>query len=338
MSAWWDWMVGVSAQVAVLVTVILATELVCGRFLWPQLRAALWALVPLRLVVPPWIASPVSIAGLAPESSAAVADAAPSQPTGAFVIWLAGVSVALFLLVSRYRRLRSACKGPRAPRAIQVACARLARDLRIRTPEVRIVDALRSPAVFGIWRPVVVLPRDLLPALDGPRLEHVLLHELTHIRRFDPLTGLLCTVIRVAYWLHPLVWLACRREETLREICCDDAVTAAIDDVDAYRHTLLELACGRGLEPGLPFMRRRSQTLVRLRSLARPVRSIPAHRPRLRGTVTLALLTLVFACCMPCADAPLRAPGIRDQADVDALEGCMQRRFLVFGLLAASDD
>ena len=66
------------------------------------------------------------------------------------------------------------------------------------------------PCTAGWIRPVILLP-DEYSTWSRERLEVVLLHEMSHIRRMDIVPHLLSEVARVIYWFNPLVWLAAAR-------------------------------------------------------------------------------------------------------------------------------
>ncbi|HEY1786715.1 MAG TPA: M56 family metallopeptidase, partial [Verrucomicrobiae bacterium] len=75
------------------------------------------------------------------------------------------------------------------------------------------------------------------------QLRAVLLHEAMHLRRGDVWTNCAQTLLQIAYWWHPLLWLANIRIRRLREEAVDDAVMLALrDGADAYAATLLEVA------------------------------------------------------------------------------------------------
>ena len=77
---------------------------------------------------------------------------------------------------------------------------------------------------------------------DAQRCPIVLLHELTHARRKDPLLWLMAQVAVALYWCHPLAWLAAARFRREQERSCDDAVVRAGADRSAYAEDLLSQA------------------------------------------------------------------------------------------------
>lgn len=110
-------------------------------------------------------------------------------------------------------------------------------------PKLRLTDAAMSPAVCGLFRPVILLPRKLVGKLSREQLGTVLLHELIHLRRRDLWVNCVQTLLQIAAWWHPLLWLANARIRRVREEAVDEAVACALrDDADAYPTTLLEVA------------------------------------------------------------------------------------------------
>src|SRR5436190_3302559 len=107
----------------------------------------------------------------------------------------------------------------------------------------RLIDRAMSPAVCGLFRPVILLPRVLWEQLPPAQLRTILLHELIHLRRRDVWVNCLQSLLQIFYWWHPLLWLANARIRRLREEAVDDAVMLALaDQSESYAPTLLEVA------------------------------------------------------------------------------------------------
>ncbi|HEU5023042.1 MAG TPA: M56 family metallopeptidase, partial [Bryobacteraceae bacterium] len=77
--------------------------------------------------------------------------------------------------------------------------------------------------VFGIFRPVLLLPEDLNRRLSSEQLEAVLAHEARHARYRDNLTAALHMLVETLFWFHPLVWWIGARLIEERERDCDQA-------------------------------------------------------------------------------------------------------------------
>jgi beta-lactamase regulating signal transducer with metallopeptidase domain len=207
-----------------------------------------------------------------------------------------------------------------------------------RLPEVRIPEGARGAAVVGFLRLVVVLPQRLIQTATREEVGHVLLHELAHVKRRDPLLQLFCLVVQVVFWFHPCIWLARRRLSTLTELSCDQTVAAALGGSTAeYRRTLLRLARPMLLpQPfgSLAFLRRRSQLLLRMEWLERRESSRRGKAPPgtaltcLRRSLAVGLGTLVLLCCAPVARPPADWERFTPPP-LESLQGCLQLRYAV---------
>jgi uncharacterized protein (TIGR03435 family) len=83
---------------------------------------------------------------------------------------------------------------------------------------------LVEPGVFGIFRPVLLLPEGILETLSAGQLEAILAHELCHVRRRDNLTAAIHMLVQATFWFHPLVWWLGVRLTDERERACDEEV------------------------------------------------------------------------------------------------------------------
>ncbi len=63
-----------------------------------------------------------------------------------------------------------------------------------------------EPGVFGLFRPVLLLPAGIAERLTPEQLQAILAHELCHVRRRDNLTAALHMLVQAVFWFHPLVW------------------------------------------------------------------------------------------------------------------------------------
>jgi len=134
-----------------------------------------------------------------------------------------------------------------------VSCIRLRKDLvgAVRLQEnVYLADRIASPFVLGLFRAKIYLPS----SMPKEQREFVLLHEKTHIRRWDPLWRALSFLALALHWFNPLVWLAFRLSGTDMEMSCDEAVMEKMSqDVRGdYAACLLEMASGRRAFAGMP--------------------------------------------------------------------------------------
>ncbi|HEY4086018.1 MAG TPA: M56 family metallopeptidase [Bryobacteraceae bacterium] len=81
-----------------------------------------------------------------------------------------------------------------------------------------------EPGVFGIVRPLLLLPDNLAETLSPEQFESILAHESRHIQYRDNLTAALHMLVEMLFWFHPLIWWVGARLTDERERDCDHAV------------------------------------------------------------------------------------------------------------------
>jgi bla regulator protein BlaR1 len=190
------------------------------------------------------------VPALAPVVSTANAKRAMSGlPIGPATIWLAIVwLVGAIVMLARVAigHLRLAVSLRRAPevRAPEWIAARgaAADQIGLRgAVKLRRSAETDVPLTGGVFAATVMLP-ETADEWSAEQRRIVLLHELTHARRRDPLLWLLAQVAVALYWFHPLAWLAAARFRREQERSCDDAVVRAGTDGSVYAAQLVELA------------------------------------------------------------------------------------------------
>jgi beta-lactamase regulating signal transducer with metallopeptidase domain len=97
---------------------------------------------------------------------------------------------------------------------------------------------LDAPAVFGWFRPVVLLPVKALTGLTEAQIEAVIAHELAHIRRLDCFVNLFQISTETLLFYHPAVWWVSQRIRAERENCCDDEAIVICGDAVNYARAL----------------------------------------------------------------------------------------------------
>lgn len=127
---------------------------------------------------------------------------------------------------------------------------------------VWLADHIDTPFVLGLFRPRVYLPSDL----PDQELDYIILHERTHIRRFDHIFRVLAWLALMIHWFNPMVWLAYYLSGKDIEMSCDEAVLQQMNrDVRTeYASSLLRLSTGKRLQAGpLAFCSRNPQNRIK---------------------------------------------------------------------------
>lgn len=180
----------------------------------------------------------------------AAVDVAVDVPSGsvdseiaciAVVVWIAGLLLSLLLMVGRSIRAQVSLRGgERHVRSEQVVRRAVGPAVN-RLPSVVVNDRVTTPALVGIWRVRVVLPRSVCDMADE-ELESLLLHELAHFRRRDNLADVARLLFSAAFWFHPAAWALNASYRRVREEACDQFVVETTGDVAGYINAVTMLA------------------------------------------------------------------------------------------------
>lgn len=232
-------LVSVSLSVSVLVLAVILLRYILTRApKWT--RVLLWAVVGLRLLLPFQLAVPVSRykteyvlpviynanyssfrlnTGVhAVDAASNIAMKMTSVPeitekvtdySGGYTavcIWLGGMAVMLcYFIVSALVLKRKTAVSVRTEKNVAVC------------------DNIKTPFIFGVFRPVIYLPSSLTEDKYG----FILKHEKAHIRRRDHLIKPAAFLLLTVYWFLPPLWpafiLLCRDIE----LACDEKAVAS---------------------------------------------------------------------------------------------------------------
>jgi beta-lactamase regulating signal transducer with metallopeptidase domain/type II secretory pathway component GspD/PulD (secretin) len=189
---------------------------------------------------------------------------------------------------------------------------------------LKLVEGRMSPAVCGLFRPVILLPRSLAEKLSPAQMRAVLLHEVFHLRRKDVWVNCAQALLQIVYWWHPLLWIANARIRRVREEAVDDAVMLALrDEADSYAPTLLEVA---KLAFRRPLMSLGLVGIMESRSALRQriERLVDFRAPRKAGLTFASLcgICVFSAVALPMGEAPaltdkstqIEAPAVEQQS------------------------
>ncbi|HEY1081019.1 MAG TPA: M56 family metallopeptidase [Prosthecobacter sp.] len=198
--------------------------------------------------------------------------------------WLSGAL--LLLAVAGIRQGRFARWVRQRPVATDPALLEQVVQLRklagvSRNIQVRLMPAGTTPAIMGVFRPVLLLAENWREHFDQTRLRHVLLHEILHVRHHDLVWNWVVLALQALHWFNPLVWMAGARFQADRELRCDAAVLRLLAPQERldYGRTLLhvqETFFAPPAIPGLaPCVRNHPALLQRITMIAQPNRTRP---------------------------------------------------------------
>jgi len=175
------------------------------------------------------------------------------KPTATFLdryavglVWMVGAMAMLGLMIVRELRFRRALSRlpMNSDRDLAALVDDVARMIGLRhTPRIVLTEAASVPAVAGLVRPVLLMPRDWSTQLADDELDSILRHELLHLKHHDLWLNWSAALLNAIHWFNPLVWIAVARCQEDRELRCDDRALAIAEPAKriAYGRVLLRL-------------------------------------------------------------------------------------------------
>ena len=339
------WLFLSSLQAGVLVALIITVQLLFGRALSPQWRAALWLLLLARLILPwgpesrasvfnmvpsfveqsqpvpgpPVNGEPRALTDLPPAKPADIParelrNAAPSVSAGevAVGVWSLGFGMVLFSvfwadlqLMRRLRRVR-----PVTDERVTALLECCKEEMGVHAPlSVVVTDQVGMPSLLGFVHPRILLPKGLLDALGPEQLRFILLHELAHVQRLDIVVGWVAVVLQALHWFNPLVWFAFHRMRADRELACDAAVLSCVgkECAVAYGRTIIALLERASARPRLLPLAGMAETRPQLKRRIAMIAKFKKNRPFLSAVATLILLLLAAVTLTNAVQSPVEA-------------------------------
>lgn len=152
----------------------------------------------------------------------------PSLSAILAVIWLGGFVVTASLRILGWMRAR----------AIQARGTRL--NLGLPIPALSSSTPI-EPGVFGIFRPVLLLPEGIMSRLTPGQFSAILAHEMCHVRRRDNLLAAIHMAVEAIFWFCPPVWWIGARMVEERERACDEEVLQSGRAPESYAEGILSV-------------------------------------------------------------------------------------------------
>jgi uncharacterized protein (TIGR03435 family) len=143
-------------------------------------------------------------------------------------VWMCGALIVVLRWIRAWQRIRVAVRS-----ALPV-------ELAAEVPAL-CSTAMIEPGIYGIFRPVLLLPEGISGRLAPDQLKAIVAHEMCHVRRRDNLTFAVHMIVEALFWFHPGVWWIGARLIDERERACDEAVLNAGSDAQDYAEGILNV-------------------------------------------------------------------------------------------------
>jgi beta-lactamase regulating signal transducer with metallopeptidase domain len=239
---------------------------------------------------------------MGPQSTLSTANAVRSFPKRWLLVgWGAGAVLVLVRYVLGIRDVRrlKATSTNTADADWHERLVRLKRELGVASAvDLRIGCGAIPPMTWGIRRHTILFPTAAVE-WTAARVDHVMLHELAHVKRRDGLMQLFAQAACAIHWFSPLVWHAAYRLRIERERACDDLVLKLGASPEDYAGHLLQIArdVNAGLSPATISMTQIAGFEKRLRLILDSTRNRQtlSRRSTVLLTFIAAILTALTA-------------------------------------------
>ena len=157
---------------------------------------------------------------------------------------------------------------------------------------IYIANNIDTPFVLGILRPKIYLPA----FLDESEYQYILLHEQTHIKRFDHIIKILGFIALTVHWFNPLVWLMWKLLVQDIEMACDEAVlTVHGGDIYAdYSQSLLNFTVRQNIFIASPLAFGEGDTKKRIKNIL----SLKNNKKKVTIFTIIILIVVAIICIL----------------------------------------
>ena len=162
-----------------------------------------------------------------------------------FLLWISGIFAFIVSTIVVNKRFSRSIKGQIINNWYILAGLEGVKErLNIKTDiPLTLTQAVRTPSLFGLFKPRLLLPVSLLNHFSPDQLKHVLVHELLHFRHRDIIVNWLMQALLILHWFNPIIWYAFTKLREDQEIACD-AMTVKYFGANSskdYADTLIKL-------------------------------------------------------------------------------------------------
>lgn len=212
------------------------------------IRFVLWAMVAVRLIVPfsfesgfslvpnaqalnessysstSYISSDIGdvMENLSADSVEQTENTFPDILAIASFVWAAGAVIMFLYMLLSY----------------VILARRLRERIKLRD-NIWICDRIKSPFVFGIFKPQIYL----LSSMSEEESKYVIAHENTHLKRLDHIWKPLGFLLLCIHWFNPFCWLAYWLFNKDIELACDESVIRELDAKGKKGYSTALLMC-----------------------------------------------------------------------------------------------
>ena len=278
---------------AAFITAVVLIRAVAINKLPKKTFLVLWELVMLRLLIPFSIPSMFSVYTLVTHSIASTtlpevetdysipamqgllvttqgAEQPPADISSSvsmwFIVWCAGIILIVLFFVISYLRCLIEFRTALPVRNHYVE--KWLEKCPLKRPIlVRQSDRILAPLTYGIFRPVILMPKKM-DWKNEKQLQYILSHEYVHICRYDTVTKLIATLALCLHWFNPFVWVMYILLNRDIELACDESVIRQFGEKSKSAYSLMLINMEATKSGLLPFCNNFSKNAIEERITA----------------------------------------------------------------------
>jgi beta-lactamase regulating signal transducer with metallopeptidase domain/photosystem II stability/assembly factor-like uncharacterized protein len=169
------------------------------------------------------------------------------------ITWLLGATIMLaFMLIGNIRlnrNIKRTSTGNVSENILQ-AVNQCSSVMKLKKPlKVVVQSYIKTPVLAGVFQPKIVLPA-YASGLDEETIKYIIMHELSHFKRYDMFTNYLLIIAQAIHWFNPFVWYCFKKMRQDMELATDALVLSRLQSSEhkQYAMSLLNVI---GTEQGL---------------------------------------------------------------------------------------
>jgi len=163
----------------------------------------------------------------------------------ASLVWLLGIAAVVLYIMIGYIKISVAMWNEdrtAVPSQLHDLFASIRRDSGVRANvSLRLTSLVSSPTLFGLFSPIVLIPKHLVGQLNVSEWECILRHELSHYKRGDIWINITYAMLTSLHWFNPAIWYAMHRMRIDQEIACDTTVLAVSGLKETYATCIIKM-------------------------------------------------------------------------------------------------
>ena len=190
------------------------------------------------------------------------------------LLWMLGIGVAATRKVREHRRMQAIVERSKLYSTASSCCR-----------PVSLSREVSNPVLYGLLRPVILLPHDIDEWSTPEERAAIIRHECIHYEKRHHWVASLETLAVIVLFFHPLFRWMCTQLDCERELVCDAEILRTGASPDLYADTLLLVARQAISGHAGVYFAARAQLDRRIELLFRPVR---------RARLSLAAVPILF--------------------------------------------